>query len=137
MGACKAQKSKTATSDTSTSALEKNLIITPDMSQRSAPIVIEGAMMLHDSLILSLSYSGGCENHTFSLYTNALLAKSLPPKINMRLIHKDNNDKCRDLIRKTVSFSLKNLHEIYNKNIIINLESYPTPILYQPFKQTK
>jgi hypothetical protein len=60
-----------------------------------------------DSLILTVQYGGGCENHTFSLFSNNMYMKSLPMQLNLFLEHKGNNDMCRALLTHRIAFDIK------------------------------
>jgi hypothetical protein len=60
-----------------------------------------------DSLILTVQYGGGCENHTFSLFSNNMYMKSLPMQLNLLLEHKGNNDMCRALLTHRIAFDIK------------------------------
>ena len=60
-----------------------------------------------DTLMVDVEYGGGCEKHEFTMVSNNLWLKSLPPQLTLYLEHKANNDMCRALIRKTLQFDLK------------------------------
>jgi hypothetical protein len=59
-----------------------------------------------DSLIVVVSYGGGCQNHEFSLKTNGAFMKSLPVQLNLTLEHKANNDMCRAYLTQRIAFDL-------------------------------
>lgn len=67
---------------------------------------IEGMKMVDNLLHLNVSYSGGCEEHVFNLYTDQRYMKSYPPKLNLFLEHIDNNDRCRAMITKELVFDV-------------------------------
>lgn len=67
---------------------------------------VEGMKMVDNLLHLKVSYSGGCEEHIFNLYTDKRYMKSYPPKLNLFLEHIDNNDKCRAMITKELVFDV-------------------------------
>src|SRR4051794_21357960 len=58
-----------------------------------------------DSAVLSVSYSGGCEEHKFSLEFGEC-AESYPSQARAKLIH-DTKDTCKADISEVVLISLK------------------------------
>jgi len=57
-----------------------------------------------DTLWMDVEYSGGCATHSFELKSKGLWMKSMPPKLNLYLIHQDGGDGCREVIREKLSF---------------------------------
>jgi len=49
---------------------------------------------------------GGQDNHTFDLYTNQMMMKSMPPKMSLFLQHKANGDMGKALKTQTLHFDL-------------------------------
>lgn len=80
--------------------------------------------VIGDSLIMEVSYGGGCQIHEFELLTNGMYGKSLPMQLNLYLRHNANNDMCRAYFTKRIAFSLqairhssaKELHLFVNNN---------------------
>lgn len=62
-----------------------------------------------DSLIVVVSYGGGCQTHEFSLKTNGAYMKSLPVQLNLTLEHKANNDMCRAYLTQRIAFDLNQI----------------------------
>lgn len=82
---------------------------------------------------ISLSYSGGCENHRFGLYmAPAGFAKSNPVQADLYVRHYANGDACRAWISQTVSFNLEPVIELHRRHfgkdapIIINVFDFLT-----------
>ena len=48
----------------------------------------------NDTLTLTVSYSGGCETHDFTLVTNGRFVGSGPVQLVVALTHDDNGDTC-------------------------------------------
>ena len=71
-------------------------------------ISIEG-----DLLQLMVTYSGGCENHTFKLYGSRNFAESLPPQVNLFLSHNANGDVCEALMGEDLVFDFSPLKKAY------------------------
>ena len=88
---------------------------------------IEGNFMYVD-----VTYSGGCQSHTFSLIGSAAIAKSLPPIRKIKLTHQGHEDHCRALISQTLTIDISNL--AYKKEpgsqIYFELEGYKGRITY-------
>lgn len=59
-----------------------------------------------DVLVLNVRYSGGCEQHLFDLVWSGGFLKSLPPQVDLHLIHDANEDGCEALIAKNLRFDL-------------------------------
>lgn len=81
--------------------------------------------MIHDDILeVEISYSGGCAEHYFFLYTTLEYMKSLPPKLNLFLVHDANGDVCRELIQETLLFDIKKLqYEAQSKvQLVLNTE---------------
>jgi len=49
---------------------------------------------------------GGKDNHTFDLYTNQMMMKSMPPKMNLFLQHNANGDMGKALKTESLFFDL-------------------------------
>ena len=47
-----------------------------------------------NTLFVNVGYSGGCQEHEFTMYWNGLWAESAPPQTGVRLIHDANDDFC-------------------------------------------
>jgi hypothetical protein len=61
-----------------------------------------------DTLFIDTEYSGGCKEHVFTARHNGNYMKSMPPQLNLFVDHQGNGDGCRELIRETIAFDLKN-----------------------------
>jgi hypothetical protein len=77
-------------------------------SQRplSAPFEALNAAIKGDSLVVQVSYSGGCAEHGFELKAAGPQVRSLPPKQQIILFHEANGDACRAHVTQRLSFSL-------------------------------
>lgn len=72
-----------------------------------------------DTLITTVEYGGGCQEHIFTMNTTSAWMKSMPPKLNLWLEHENNNDMCRALIREDLRFNLKPIRYSAAQSIII------------------
>ncbi|MBT8400164.1 MAG: hypothetical protein KJO98_06790 [Rhodothermia bacterium] len=90
------------------------------------------ASLVRRTLSLTVSVSGGCEDHDYQLVTQGALLLSIPPGANLYLIHEDNDDPCDAIIQDTVSFDITPLVESSGfEQIILILWPYD---LDQPFE---
>ncbi len=76
-----------------------------------------------DTLILDVTYTGGCGQNTFQLYSNGLLMKSLPPQINVYLEHSIESETCKKEIKRTLKFDISPLRKPGNPKIILNINT--------------
>ena len=60
-------------------------------------------------LILNLIYSGGCNEHFFEASWDERYMKSMPPQVNIKLTHVNNDDACRERLAKEVAIDLRKL----------------------------
>jgi hypothetical protein len=67
------------------------------------------AKIIGNYLHLNISYSGGCEKHSFKIIGDLLLSKSLPPIRSVKLIHYGNNDACKKLIIENLVIDISDL----------------------------
>ena len=77
----------------------------------------------HDGgfLIVKVAYSGGCNEHFFEASWDELYMKSLPPQVNVRLTHVNNDDACRARIEKEVAIDLHKLFLNTPSNVMVIL----------------
>jgi len=76
-----------------------------------------------DVLTIELRYKGGCGQHDFSLYSNNMLKKSLPPQIDVYLEHQKENETCKEEITQTFKYDISAIKKPGNPVIILNLNS--------------
>jgi hypothetical protein len=96
-------------------------------------IWIEGNVM-H----LSISYSGGCGEHTFQCIGSPQISKSLPPKRSISVIHTNHEDFCKKRITDTLKINIEALayKQEDGSEIILNVVNWNSPLLYR-FTKTK
>lgn len=76
-------------------------------SDDDAP-VLEG-----DILTLTLSYSGGCARHDFTLVTAGYFLESNPVQLNLHLVHDAHEDPCEAYPTEQYEFDLAPLRMLY------------------------
>ena len=98
----------------------------------SDPIKILDAKIIKNQLILSVSYSGGCEKHNFKITGDSSISKSLPPIRSVDLFHFANGDACKKLIIEELIIDVSELaykHE-EGSEIYLSLNGWNQKILY-------
>jgi hypothetical protein len=77
----------------------------------------------HDGgfLIVKVAYSGGCNEHFFEASWDERYLKSMPPQVNVRLTHVNNDDACRARIEKEVAIDLRKLFLNTPSNVMVIL----------------
>jgi protein involved in sex pheromone biosynthesis len=83
-----------------------------------------------DQLQLTVQYGGGCESHAFTLYSNGMYMKSLPPKVSIQLYHNANGDKCRAFITENIVIDISALKYGDKGPLILLLSDYSESITY-------
>ena len=71
------------------------------------------AAIIDDQLELSISYSGGCKNHEFTLVASSTFEDSSPAQLNVSLAHNANNDPCEAFPTETYHFDLTPIKTLY------------------------
>lgn len=77
-------------------------------------IVIDSAYINDNRLTLSVSYGGGCRQHSMVLYLIDTLKVSDTLELKMFLSHNSYNDPCKALIGQTLHFNLSSLFTMHN-----------------------
>jgi hypothetical protein len=88
------------------------MIVDPKFSPKdhNTSVSINHAEMTEpDILKIVFSYSGGCLDHSFDLYTHAAMVKTLPPKFNLYLVDHQREDNCRQLMQDSLYFNISQL----------------------------
>ena len=119
---------------------QKSIILDDDLFQNASrdPYEIINIGLEVDILEINVSYSGGCEEHEFSLFGSSSFKESSPVQMEVVLSHNDNNDPCDGICAEELAFDLSPLkekwQEAYQQNsgtIIIWLEGVEEPISYE------
>jgi hypothetical protein len=63
----------------------------------------------NDILEVEVTYSGGCETHTFEVIWDGIIYTDEPCHANLILVHNANSDTCEASITKTLYIDLKQL----------------------------
>lgn len=72
-------------------------------------------------LIIKVAYSGGCNEHFFEASWDEMYMKSMPPQVNLKLTHVNNDDSCRERIEKELAIDLRKLFLNTPNNVLVIL----------------
>lgn len=92
--------------------------------------VVESMEIDGHKLTLNVSYSGGCEEHEFKLYSPNQYAKSYPPQLSLFLMHIDNGDNCRARIFKELVFDISGVEYLGTNTLELRLNNTKETLLY-------
>jgi len=104
-----------------------NLIGTPidliisDSVELKDNFELEGISISGDYLLLSVSYSGGCQNHELNVLWDGELIKTFPPQVDLYLYHDSNDDLCKAKISEIFYLKLSNFNQ---DELVINFFDY-------------
>lgn len=87
----------------------------------SAPVEITSCKIEGNTMFLTVSYSGGCKDHSFKVIGSPSISKSLPPYRSVQVFHDNNEDSCRELITKNLEVDISALAYIQNPGSVIYL----------------
>ena len=68
--------------------------------------IIDSAYLIDNYLTVSVSYSGGCEEHLFNLYSEDNFCGTPPCYIYLTLSHESNNDLCEAIMKENLCFDV-------------------------------
>jgi hypothetical protein len=112
----------TATLQTNTSEIPKAIVdANTDMASTGNPYNIDSLSISGDTLSVFVNYSGGCETHSFDLYSNGMYAKSSPPQLSLCLKHSGKTDQCKKLIMKELKFNVTDLKYKGSDKVILKI----------------
>lgn len=120
-------------STTGNTQTDKQIILfhnSPGPDFRNDRALIDSVRISGDTLILVVSFSGGCREHEFKLFGSRSIIKTNPPQAEIYLSHNSNADPCRAWITQNLKFDLSPL-----KNYYIQTFSSEGPLLlriYEP-----
>jgi len=103
--------------------------IPPPADIQKDVFALNGATLLQDTLSLNISYSGGCQQHDFTLFASQFM-ETAPVQVNVYLRHDANNDLCEAYPTEEALFDLQPLANAWRQRygnsgaIILNIFKY-------------
>ena len=118
----RAQKSRISScSDETEELIESNCIEIQAPIYEQIPLddfyIINSALITQENeLRLNISYSGGCNEHDFTLVQDPLFCGTPPILITIKLNHNANNDLCNAWLTKDLCFDINTLYASYSSD---------------------
>jgi len=131
--AAKVEESKTEEMKDEKDEKVKNIVIQQGYkaNEKSAPYQVAKAEIVDDILHLTVTYSGGCEEHSFTAYSNKMYAKSLPPQLTIFVEHENNGDMCRAMLTEDIYFRLNDVRYPGSDKVLIRINDLNIePVMY-------
>ena len=101
---------------------------------------LNSATITDDLLNISVSYSGGCEDHQFTLVVSDRFLESFPVQLHASIAHDANNDTCEAYPTENYRFDLTPIKTMYQTayrqeagTIILRLKDAPEGELIYEF----
>ena len=102
--------------------------------------VLNSATITDDTLNISVSYSGGCEAHEFTLVVSEAFLESFPVQLPVSIAHDANNDTCEAYPTENYRFDLTPIKTMYQEayrqeagTIVLRLKDAPDGELVYEF----
>ena len=98
---------------------------------------MSAAWITGDTLAVTVSYSGGCQVHRFTLVASDSFLESDPVQLEVTLAHNANGDPCRAWLTEDRLFSLVPVKERFQSQYqdsgrgVLLLEDAPGELLYE------
>ena len=109
-----------------------------DMKNTGDPYTIEKADISGDTLILRLSFGGGCEKHEFELLNNFAFKENINEfgrvenyQTRITLKHNAHNDRCRSIVREEKRFDLTPIQQNGTVKVRMKLSGWENESVYQ------
>lgn len=101
---------------------------------------LNSAIITDDTLNISVSYSGGCEDHQFTLVASDRFLESFPVQLPAFIAHNANGDTCEAYPTENYRFDLTPIKKMYQEayrqeagTIILRLKDAPDGTLIYEF----
>ena len=102
--------------------------------------VLNTVAVTNDTLILNVSFGGGCKTHQFTLVASESFLESFPVQLHISLAHNANGDLCRAWLTEDLQFDLTPIKTMYQEayrqkagTLILRLKDAPTGELVYEF----
>jgi len=108
--------------------IQKLVLDTAEIYTQTDSFLLVNAVLSGKILEIEVEYGGGCGGDSWTLAWNGMMMKSYPPKMNVYLHFKDE-DNCRSIVRKKLYFDISSIHD---KEAIIYLKNFRGVLDYKP-----
>ena len=103
------------------------------------PVSVQKIEISGDLLTITVEYSGGCDDHGFTLHAGPCVLESWPPQSEIYLVHSDPGDPCDAVVTEERLFDLVPLKETYredlrgrSRTLVLNIYVPGSQISYVP-----
>ncbi|WP_158620158.1 hypothetical protein, partial [Corallococcus sicarius] len=99
---------------------EAEVVLPLEVTETPAPrdlIAVESLSVKGNILKLSVRHGGGCREHRYGLAWDGRFTKTAggEPRAELTVLHDANNDRCKALVYKDLSFDLSTLREAWSE----------------------
>ncbi len=111
--------------DSSQNSCEQKIIVDNEL-YANAPndsFVFRNVEIYGDCLSITIEYGGGCGKVEIKLIDSGVIAESNPVQRNVRVSFKDE-DSCKALITKKVSFDLTPIRVVGDNKVFLNISNW-------------
>ena len=98
---------------------------------------LNSAMIVEDTLEISVSYSGGCETHKLTLIASEQFLESFPVQLHVSLAHNAMGDTCEAYLTEDYHFDLTPIKTMYQRaygqdigTVVLKLKDFPQELRY-------
>lgn len=116
------------------------IIAGADEKFTSDSFVLNNAVITDDALIISVSYSGGCKDHQFTLVVSEAFLESSPVQLSAYVAHDADGDPCEAWPTEAYYFDLAPVKTLYQNayrqkagTIVLRLKDAPNGELIYKF----
>ena len=96
------------------------IVFVEDINEADAwgtdPVTLNSVSIEQDTLIVSVSYSGGCEDHEFTLLAAEAFMETDPVQLRMSIAHNGNGDLCEAWLTEELRFDLSLIAKMFESN---------------------
>lgn len=114
-----------------------NECLVPTVCSPKDPLTIENAAIAGDTLVLDVSYGGGCETHDIGLCWNGAFAESDPVQVWLDVSHDDHDDECDAIVMEKRELGLlaqklawQQAYQMEHGTLLIHLEGWAATLEY-------
>jgi hypothetical protein len=119
-------------------APESNVVLAGSGDWGDDPYVANSAAIDGQMLTIEVSFSGGCETHSFTLVISESFMESDPVQLAAVLAHEANGDPCQAWLTESHVFDLELVRTRYQQfygpgpgKVVLQIEGVPGDLMYE------
>lgn len=98
---------------------------------QSDPYQLDSLYIEGQCIVVTITYSGGCEAVEANLYFDGKIKKTKPPQANLYFDF-DDDDPCEALVTKTFRFDLSSVELLSQQQIVLLFPQHERSLVYTP-----